>query len=145
MPTYDYKCANCGHVVEVVRGVNEAGPTVCPECGGLLRKQMSAPAIHFRGTGWAKKDARQAIAARAGKTESGESLKSGESGKPGESGKAGVAAESGGSSGSDVGEKSGEKDSGSGREKDGRSGGASGGKDSGKAKAGSSAAASGKE
>jgi putative FmdB family regulatory protein len=140
MPTYDYKCANCGHVVEVVRGVNEAGPTVCPECGGLLRKQMSAPAIHFRGTGWAKKDARQAVAARAGKTESGESLKSGESGKAG-----GVAAESGGSSSSDAGEQSGDKDSGSGREKDGRSGGASGGKDSGKAKTGSSAAGSGKE
>jgi putative FmdB family regulatory protein len=70
MPTYDYGCTNCGHVVEVVHGVNEPGPTVCPECGGLLRKRMSAPAIHFRGTGWAKKDARQAIAARTGKGKS---------------------------------------------------------------------------
>jgi putative FmdB family regulatory protein len=121
MPTYDYKCTNCGHVVEVVRGVNEAGPTVCPECGGLLRKQMSAPAIHFRGTGWAKKDARQAVAARAGKTESGESLKSGDSGKSKE-----VAAESTGGSATGTGDKSGEKDSG-------------------KSKAASSAAAAGKE
>jgi putative FmdB family regulatory protein len=127
MPTYDYKCANCGHVVEVVRGVNEAGPTVCPECGGLLRKQMSAPAIHFRGTGWAKKDARQAIAARAGKTESGESLKSAESGKSGESGKSKEVASEGGAAGSATG--SGDK---------------SGEKDGGKSKAGSSAAASGK-
>jgi putative FmdB family regulatory protein len=127
MPTYDYKCANCGHVVEVVRGVNEAGPTVCPVCGGLLRKQMSAPAIHFRGTGWAKKDARQAIAARAGKTESGESLKSAESGKSGESGKSKEVASEGGAAGSATG--SGDK---------------SGEKDGGKSKAGSSAAASGK-
>ena len=67
MPIYDYGCTNCGHVVEVVHGVHEAGPTVCPECGGLLRKRISPPAIHFRGTGWAKKDARQAIAARTGK------------------------------------------------------------------------------
>src|SRR6266542_485682 len=67
MPIYDYGCTNCGHVVEVVHGVHEAGPTVCPECGGLLRKRISPPAIHFRGTGWAKKDARQAIAARSGK------------------------------------------------------------------------------
>jgi putative FmdB family regulatory protein len=144
MPTYDYKCANCGHVVEVVRGVNEAGPTVCPECGGLLRKQMSAPAIHFRGTGWAKKDARQAIAARAGKTESGESLKSGKT-ESGESLKSGGVAAEGSGSGSDAGDKSGDKEAGSGREKDDRSGSASGGKDSGKSKAGSSAAASGKE
>jgi putative FmdB family regulatory protein len=127
MPTYDYKCANCGHVVEVVRGVNEAGPTVCPECGGLLRKQMSAPAIHFRGTGWAKKDARQAIAARAGKTESGESLKSAESGKSGESGKSKEGASEGGAAGST------------------RTGDKSGDKDGGKSKAASSAAAAGKE
>lgn len=144
MPTYDYKCANCGHVVEVVRGVNEAGPTVCPECGGLLRKQMSAPAIHFRGTGWAKKDARQAVAARAGKTESGESLKSGESGKS-----AGAAAEGGGS-GSGSGDKGGEKERGSAGEKGGGSdrgsgSGSGGGTDSGKGKAASSAAASAKE
>ena len=130
MPTYDYKCANCGHVVEVVRGVNEAGPTVCPECGGLLRKQMSAPAIHFRGTGWAKKDARQAIAARTGKTESGESAKPG------------IAADGSGSGGSDAGDKGGEKDRGAGGEKDGHAGGASGGKDGPKSKNGSSVAAS---
>ena len=69
MPIYDYSCANCGHVVEVVHGVHQPGPTVCPECGGLLRKRISPPAIHFRGTGWAKKDARQAAATRAGKSE----------------------------------------------------------------------------
>jgi len=71
VPIYDYSCANCGHVVEVVHGVHQPGPTVCPECGGLLRKRISPPAIHFRGTGWAKKDARQAAATRAGKTEKG--------------------------------------------------------------------------
>ena len=70
MPIYDYECSNCGHVVEVVHGVHEAGPTVCPNCGGLLRKRLSTPAIHFRGTGWAKKDARAAIAARSGKSPS---------------------------------------------------------------------------
>jgi putative FmdB family regulatory protein len=60
MPTYDYACANCGHVIEVVHGVHDTGPTVCPQCGGLLRKRMTLPAIHFRGSGWAKKDARDA-------------------------------------------------------------------------------------
>jgi putative FmdB family regulatory protein len=64
MPIYDYSCSNCGHVVEVVHGVHETGPTVCPNCGGLLRKRFSPPAIVFRGTGWAKKDARAAAASR---------------------------------------------------------------------------------
>lgn len=127
MPTYDYKCTNCGHVVEAVHGVNQPGPTVCPECGGLLRKQMSAPAIHFRGTGWAKKDARQAVAARAGKTESGEPLKSGDAGKAGESGKSkDVASEGSAGSSAATGDKSGDKESG-------------------KSKAAPSAAASGKD
>jgi len=67
MPIYDYGCTNCGHVLEVIHGVHEPGPTVCPECGGLLRKRISPPTIHFRGTGWAKKDARQATEARAAK------------------------------------------------------------------------------
>lgn len=62
MPIYDYACANCGHMVEVVHGVHDPGPTACPRCGGLLRKQLSSPAIHFRGSGWAKKDARDAAA-----------------------------------------------------------------------------------
>lgn len=67
MPIYDYSCTNCGHVIEVVHGVHETGPTVCPNCGGLLRKRISPPAIHFRGSGWAKKDARDASASRSGR------------------------------------------------------------------------------
>ena len=93
MPIYDYACTNCGHVVEVVHGVHETGPTVCPNCGGLLRKRLSPPAIHFRGTGWAKKDARAAVASRTGKgrSESAEKdsdagAKSDSSGKSGSSG-----------------------------------------------------------
>jgi putative FmdB family regulatory protein len=64
MPTYDYACVNCGHVIEVVHGVHDTGPTVCPQCGGLLRKRLTSPAIHFRGSGWAKKDARDAAETR---------------------------------------------------------------------------------
>ena len=59
MPTYDYQCRNCGHRVEVLHGVNAPGPTACDQCGGPMRKLLSLPAIVFRGTGWAKKDARE--------------------------------------------------------------------------------------
>ena len=58
MPIYDYSCTACRHLVEVIHGINEAGPRFCPNCGveGTMRKGFSPPAVHFKGSGWAKKD-----------------------------------------------------------------------------------------
>ncbi len=58
MPTYDYSCSACGHAMEVVHGVHGHGPKACPSCGaeGTMHKLIAAPAIHFKGSGWAKKD-----------------------------------------------------------------------------------------
>jgi putative FmdB family regulatory protein len=57
MPLYDYDCAACGRRFEVVHGVHAEGPTSCPICGsGPIRKAISAPAVHFKGSGWAKKE-----------------------------------------------------------------------------------------
>jgi putative FmdB family regulatory protein len=58
MPIYDYGCSACGQVTEVVHGINDHGPKFCPECGaeGTMTKNFTTPAIHFKGTGWAKKD-----------------------------------------------------------------------------------------
>ena len=59
MPAYDYDCAACGRRFEVVHGVHVDGPTTCPLCGkGPVRKAISAPAIHYKGSGWAKKERR---------------------------------------------------------------------------------------
>ena len=56
VPTYDYRCTVCGHEIEVVHGVHGHGPDACPVCGGAMRKAFVVPAIHFKGSGWAKKD-----------------------------------------------------------------------------------------
>ena len=56
MPTYDYVCRDCGHRLEVTHGIHGHGPTTCPVCGGRMRKAVTAAAIHFKGSGWAKKD-----------------------------------------------------------------------------------------
>ena len=56
MPIYDYACTDCGRVVEVVHGVNGQGPQACETCGGPMKKLLSSPAVHFKGSGWAKKD-----------------------------------------------------------------------------------------
>jgi putative FmdB family regulatory protein len=57
MPLYDYRCTACGQEVEVMHGINDTGPSTCQHCGGAMRKALSPPAIHFKGSGWAKKDA----------------------------------------------------------------------------------------
>lgn len=57
MPNYDYECANCRRRFESIHGVHAPGPTSCPFCGGgPVRKAISAPAVHFKGSGWAKKE-----------------------------------------------------------------------------------------
>ena len=68
MPLYDYDCAACGRRIEVVHGVHAPGPSHCPHCGsGPLRKAISAPAVHFKGSGWAKKERRATVAPGASK------------------------------------------------------------------------------
>jgi putative FmdB family regulatory protein len=57
MPTYDYVCRACGHRIEVHHGLYAVGPTQCPNCHShALRKAIAAPAVVFKGSGWAKKD-----------------------------------------------------------------------------------------
>lgn len=58
MPIYDYICTACDHRADILHGINDPGPNFCPSCGkeGTMRKLFSAPSIHFKGSGWAKKD-----------------------------------------------------------------------------------------
>ena len=99
MPIYDYVCSNCGKLTEVVHGINEAGPKFCPECGaeGTMTKAFAAPAVHFKGSGWAKKDRSSST---AGSSRSSSSSKKDETAKTGSSGDAGSSStSSGGDSG----------------------------------------------
>jgi putative FmdB family regulatory protein len=66
VPLYDYDCAACGRRFEVIHGVNDPGPESCPLCGsGPVRKAFAPPAIHFKGSGWAKKERRAAVKSSA--------------------------------------------------------------------------------
>ena len=57
MPIYDYVCHHCGHRFEVIHGLHDEGPKSCPVChSNQVRKAFAPPAIHFKGSGWAKKD-----------------------------------------------------------------------------------------
>lgn len=99
MPIYDYVCSNCGQLTEVIHGIDAPGPRFCPACGaeGTLRKTFALPAVHFKGSGWAKKDrssSKSAVARKAAETEAAVS----KDGKPADSGPSGK--ESSGDAGS---------------------------------------------
>ena len=52
MPTYEYVCRDCGHRFEIVQSMWDEPLTMCPECGGSLRKVFAPPAISFKGSGF---------------------------------------------------------------------------------------------
>ena len=52
MPLYEYKCRKCGHVFEKIQKFSDKPKASCPECGGAGERQLSAPAVHFKGSGW---------------------------------------------------------------------------------------------
>ena len=52
MPTYEYTCRDCGHTFDIVQKMADDSLTICPRCGGRLRKVFAAPAIAFKGSGF---------------------------------------------------------------------------------------------
>lgn len=60
MPTYEYKCRECGHMLEIFQSMNDAALTSCPECGkeGLKRLIGTGAGIIFKGSGFYQTDYR---------------------------------------------------------------------------------------
>jgi putative FmdB family regulatory protein len=52
MPTYQYICRDCDHEFDAVQSMRDDPLTVCPSCGGTLRKVYAPPAISFKGSGF---------------------------------------------------------------------------------------------
>ena len=58
MPTYQYRCADCGRELEVVQKFTDASLTECPTCTGNLRKVLNAVGVVFKGSGFYATDNR---------------------------------------------------------------------------------------
>lgn len=58
MPTYAYACKQCGHRFDAVQSFAEPALTVCPECGGALRKEYGSIGVTFNGSGFYRTDSR---------------------------------------------------------------------------------------
>jgi putative FmdB family regulatory protein len=52
MPLYEYECTQCKLHTEKIQKFSDPEITQCPQCGGLLERVVSAPAISFKGGGW---------------------------------------------------------------------------------------------
>jgi putative FmdB family regulatory protein len=53
MPLYEFACDACGARVEKIQKHSDPPPDPCPSCGkGPMVRQMSSPAIQFKGSGW---------------------------------------------------------------------------------------------
>src|SRR6187402_3793838 len=55
MPVYEYKCEN-GHVFEAIQKMTDEPLRECQECGAPASRVLSAPAIHFKGSGFHNTD-----------------------------------------------------------------------------------------
>ena len=60
MPTYEYKCENCGYVFEKFQSITKGSIRKCPKCGKLKLKRLIGPGsgIIFRGSGFYQTDYR---------------------------------------------------------------------------------------
>jgi putative FmdB family regulatory protein len=57
MPLYEYECDACGERYELIRKFSDPPLEVCPKCSqGPVRKLVSSPAFHLKGSGWYKTD-----------------------------------------------------------------------------------------
>ena len=52
MPIYEYRCDSCNTVIEKRQRFSDPPLVECEACHGPLEKLISAPGLHFKGTGW---------------------------------------------------------------------------------------------
>ena len=60
MPTYEYKCGNCDHLMEVFQSITASAKKKCPECGKLKLQRLMGlgSGVIFKGGGFYETDYR---------------------------------------------------------------------------------------
>lgn len=61
MPTYNYKCPECKSYTHAIHGMNDGILIECDTCEingkiSFMEKQVSKPAVHFKGSGFYETD-----------------------------------------------------------------------------------------
>ena len=52
MPRYDYRCKACGNHFELRQSFDSDPVADCTECGAPSPRQIHAPPVIFKGSGW---------------------------------------------------------------------------------------------
>jgi putative FmdB family regulatory protein len=60
MPTYGYRCSNCGHEFEIRQKMTDEPLKSCPKCQGKLSKILYPVGISFKGSGFYTTDYKDA-------------------------------------------------------------------------------------
>jgi putative FmdB family regulatory protein len=89
MPTYSYRCTECGTAFDIQQAFTDDALTECPSCGGRLRKLYGSVGVTFNGSGFYRTDSR---------TKPGDGAKKGETASTGAASEAKPANASGSSS-----------------------------------------------
>ena len=72
MPTYEYECEKCGIAFERFQSITAEPIKECPECGGPVRKLISAGVgVIFKGSGFYATDYRSESYKRESEKEKG--------------------------------------------------------------------------
>ena len=66
MPTYSYRCTECGEAFDIQQAFTDDSLTVCPNCGGPLRKLFNTVGVTFNGSGFYRTDSRAKPASEGG-------------------------------------------------------------------------------
>jgi putative FmdB family regulatory protein len=58
MPTYSYRCTECGNSFDIQQAFTDDTLTECPSCQGKLRKLFNSVGVTFNGSGFYRTDSR---------------------------------------------------------------------------------------
>ncbi len=52
MPLYEYECAKCQKVLEIIQKFSDPPVSTCPTCGSTVAKLLSRTSFQLKGGGW---------------------------------------------------------------------------------------------
>ncbi|QAY73349.1 FmdB family transcriptional regulator [Agromyces protaetiae] len=76
MPTYSYRCTECGNAFDIHQAFSDDALTTCEVCGGKLRKLFNTIGVTFNGSGFYRTDSRSG-GSKGGSDASGSGSKGG--------------------------------------------------------------------
>ena len=89
MPLYEYRCAKCGKILEVIQGFSDAPLRKHEECGGRLDKLISRSGFVLKGSGWYQSDYKPAARSSSGEASGDSGGAADEAAKPSKSAEGG--------------------------------------------------------